>query len=121
MTKSILYSVCIGSLALVLTAGGAQAANDKRPERTKPQQRTARVQAARPANTGRTMSVHRNVSAAQHQQRSGPGSRAPVLHSIAQPGRRRRHQLQFANETSRGTKGCVSATRKSLARGVTLR
>ena len=68
--KSILYSVCIGSLALALTAGGAQAAKDKRPERAKPQQRTANVQAARPANTGRTMSAHRNVSAAQHRQRS---------------------------------------------------
>ena len=68
--KSILYSVCIGSLALALTAGGAQAAKDKRTERAKPQQRTAKVQVARPANTGRTMSAHRNVSAAQYRQRS---------------------------------------------------
>ena len=68
--KRVLYSVCIGSLALALTAGGAQAAKDKRPERAKPQQRTANVQAARPANTGRTMSAHRNVSAAQYRQRS---------------------------------------------------
>ena len=68
--KSILYSVCIGSLALALTAGGAQPVKDKRPERAKPQQRTAKVQAARPANTGRTMSAHRNVSAAQYRQRS---------------------------------------------------
>ena len=68
--KSILYSICIGSLALALTAGGAQAATDKRPERAKPQQRTVKVQAARPANTGRTMSAHRNVSAAQYRQLS---------------------------------------------------
>ena len=68
--KSILYSVCIGSLALALTAGGAEAAKDKRPERAKPQQRSAKVQAARPANTGRNMSAHRNVSAAQYRQRS---------------------------------------------------
>jgi hypothetical protein len=68
--KSILYSVCIGILALALTAGGAQAAKDKRPERAKPQQRSANVHAARPANTGRTMSAHRNVSAAQYRQRS---------------------------------------------------
>ena len=68
--KSILYSVCIGSLALALTAGGAQAATEKRPERAKPQQRSAKVQAARPANTGRTMSAHRNVSATQYRQRS---------------------------------------------------
>ena len=81
--KSILYSVCIGSLALALTAGGAQAATQKRTERAKPQQRSAKVQAARPANAGRTMATHRNV-----------------LHSIAQHGRRRRRQLHLANETS---------------------
>jgi|SRR5205809_2198972 len=68
--KSILYSVCIGSLALALTAGGAQAAKDKRSERAKPQQRSAKVQAARPANTGKTMSAGRNASAAQYRQRS---------------------------------------------------
>ena len=68
--KSIVYSVCIGSLALAFTAGGAQAATDKRPERAKPQQRPAKVQAARPANTSRTISAHRNVSAAQNRQRS---------------------------------------------------
>src|SRR5881227_1948620 len=68
--KSILYSVCIGSLALALTAGGAQAARDKRSDNAKPQQRSAKVQAARPANTGRSMSAHHNVSAAQYRQRS---------------------------------------------------
>ena len=74
--KSILYSVCIGSLALALAAGGAQAAKDKRTERAKPQQRTAKVQAARPANTGRTMSAHRNVSATQYRQRSNAKPRS---------------------------------------------
>ena len=68
--KTILYTVCIGSLALALTAGGAQAAKDKRPERAKPQQRTAKVQPARPATTGRTMAAHRNVSTAQTRQLS---------------------------------------------------
>ena len=68
--KSILYSVCIGILALALTTGGAQAATDKRSEKAKPQQRSAKVQAARPANTGRSMSAHRNVSTAQTRQRS---------------------------------------------------
>ncbi len=68
--KRVLYSVCIGSLALALTAGGAQRAKDKRPERAKAQHRTAKVQAAHPANTGRTMRAHRNVSAVQHRQRS---------------------------------------------------
>ena len=118
--KSILYSVCIGSLALALTAGGAQAATEKRTERAKPQQRSAKVQAARPANTGRTMA--RIVMFRPRSLGSGrTRSRVPVLQSIAQPGRRRRSQLQFANETSRGTKGRVSGTRKSFVRDVTLR
>jgi Putative peptidoglycan binding domain len=73
--KRILYSACVGSLALALTAGGAQAARDKRPERSRPQQRTATVHAARPANTGRTMTAHRNFSAARHQQRSYANAR----------------------------------------------
>src|SRR6202795_3300911 len=67
--KRVLYSVCIGSLALALTAGAAQD-NKRKPERAKPQHRTANVHAAKPANTGRTMSAHRNVSAAQYRQRS---------------------------------------------------
>jgi putative peptidoglycan binding protein len=69
--KAILYSVCIGSLALAVAAGGTQAAtdNDQRSKKAKPQQRSANVQAARPANTGRTMSAHR-VSATQSRQRS---------------------------------------------------
>jgi hypothetical protein len=63
--KPILYSVCIGSLALALTAGAAQ---DKKSERAKPQERTANVQTAGPANAGRTVSAHRDVSAAQYRQ-----------------------------------------------------
>ncbi len=51
--KRVLYSVCIGSLALALT-----------------QHRTANVHAARSANTGGTISTHRNVSTAQYRQRS---------------------------------------------------
>jgi len=67
--KRILYSVCIGSLALALTAGAAQD-NKRKSERASSQHRTANVHAARPANAGRTMSAHRNVSAAQYRQRS---------------------------------------------------
>jgi hypothetical protein len=67
--KRVLYSVCIGSLALALTAGAAQD-NKKKSERARPQHRTANVHATRPTNTGRTMSAHRNVSAAQYRQRS---------------------------------------------------
>jgi hypothetical protein len=101
--KSILYSVCIGSLALALTAGGAQAAKDKRPERAKPQQRTAKVQAARPANTGRTMSAHRNVSATQYRQRSNAkprsSSNAVVKHNTGLRAVRERNLAR--NETMR--------------------
>jgi Putative peptidoglycan binding domain len=68
--KSILYSVCIGTLALALTTGGAQAARDKRSTRATPQHRSAAVQTARPANTGRTVNAHRNVSAAPTRQRA---------------------------------------------------
>jgi hypothetical protein len=67
--KRILYSVCIGSLALALTAGAAND-NKRKPERAKPQQRTANVHAARPTNTGSTMTPHHNVAAAQYRQRS---------------------------------------------------
>src|SRR5262249_52810704 len=74
--KSILYSALVGSLALALATGGAQAATDKnkRQERAKPQQRSANVQAARPATAARPASApaaaraQRNVSAAQYQQ-----------------------------------------------------
>ncbi len=82
--KRVLYSVCIGSLALALTAVAAQD-NKKKPERARPQHRTANVHAARPANTGRTMSAHRNVSAAQYRQRSNAkprtSSNAVVTHN----------------------------------------
>ena len=84
--KTILYTVCIGSLALALTAGGAQAAKDKRPERAKPQQRTAKVQPARPASAGRTMAVHRNVSTAQTRQLSNAKPRtSSAVNRVARP------------------------------------
>jgi len=65
--KRVVYSLCIGSLALALTAGGAQAATE-RPERAKQQHRSANVEAARPANIDRTTTAHRDVSAAQYRQ-----------------------------------------------------
>src|SRR6516164_850384 len=63
--KRILYSACIGSLALALNAGAEQ---DKRPERARPQQRTATVHAARPTNTH--VSARHFNSTAHYQQRS---------------------------------------------------
>ena len=75
--KSILYSVCVGTLALALTTGGAQAATDKdkRAKRATPQHRSASVHTARPATAARpasampaTARAHRNVSDAQNRQ-----------------------------------------------------
>src|SRR6266480_3306537 len=70
--KSILYSVCIGTLALALTAGGAQAATDrnKQQERAKPQHRTANVQTARPATNGAMRTARSYHSTPQSRQRA---------------------------------------------------
>src|SRR5438094_5265487 len=54
--KRILYSICIGSLALALTAWG-QGINDTRPDRAKAH-RTSTVRATRPANTGTMVGTH---------------------------------------------------------------
>ena len=66
--KRIIYSICIGSLALGLTAWGQQI-NDTRPDRAKAQ-RTANVRAARPANTGAMMGARRYSSTAPFRQRT---------------------------------------------------
>jgi hypothetical protein len=66
--KRILYSTCIASLALTLTAWGQQI-NDTRPDRAKAQ-RTQNVRATRPANTGAMTNTHRYTSAAPFRQRT---------------------------------------------------
>jgi Putative peptidoglycan binding domain len=66
--KRILCSICIGSLALTLTAWG-QPIKDTRPDRAKAQ-RTANVRATRPANTGAMMGAHRYSSSAPSKQRT---------------------------------------------------
>jgi hypothetical protein len=66
--KRILYSTCIASLALTLTAWG-QPINDTRPDRAKAH-RTSNVRAARPANIGAMMSTHRYTSTAPFRQRA---------------------------------------------------
>src|SRR5258707_15427259 len=67
--KSILYSVCIGTLALALTAGAAQD-NKRRSDRARPQQRTANVQAARPATNGAMRTARSYHSTSQSRQRA---------------------------------------------------
>ena len=66
--KRILYSTCIGSLMLGLTAWGQQI-NDTRPDRAKAHQ-TSNVRATRPANTGAMMGAHRYTSTAPFRQRT---------------------------------------------------
>lgn len=66
--KRILYSICIGSLALALTAWGQQT-NDTRPDRAKAH-RTSNVRATRPANTGAMAGRHRYTSTAPLQHRT---------------------------------------------------
>jgi len=66
--RKIIYSVCIGSLALALTAWGAQV-KDRRPDRAKAQ-RTSNVRATRPANTGAMTGAHRYSSTAPYRQRT---------------------------------------------------
>jgi hypothetical protein len=66
--RRILCSICIGSLALTLTAWG-QPIKDTRPDRAKAQ-RTANVRATRPANTGAMMGAHRYSSTVPVRQRT---------------------------------------------------
>jgi hypothetical protein len=66
--ERVLYSVCIGSLALALTAWGEQI-KDRRPDRAKARP-TSQVRAAKPANTHATMGARHYNSTAQYRQRS---------------------------------------------------
>jgi len=118
--KTILYTVCIGSLALALTAGGAQAAKDKQPERAKPQQRTAKVQPARPASTVRTMAAHRNVSTAQTRQLSNAKPRtSSAINRVARPASATpataRERNVARNERTRQRNSQASRTQRDVA------
>jgi Putative peptidoglycan binding domain len=72
--RQTLCSICIGSLALTLTAWG-QPNNDTRPDRARAQ-RTANVRAARPVNTGAMRSAHRYTATAPVRQRTYMAPRA---------------------------------------------
>ena len=72
--KRILYSICIGSLALALTAWGEQS-NDTRPNKAKAH-RTSNVRATRPANTGAMRGGHSYTSTAPFRQRTHVTPRA---------------------------------------------
>lgn len=81
--RRIIYSVCIGSLALALTAG-AQQVNDRKPQRARPQARTANVHAARAANNGAMMGARHYNSTAQYRQRSYTAPRTNTNATVSQ-------------------------------------
>ena len=95
--RRIIYSVCIGSLALALTAE-AQQVNDRKPQRAKPQARTANVHAARPANTGATMGARHYNSTAQYRQRSYT---VPRTRSNAVASQNQNVRMRASNERNR--------------------
>jgi putative peptidoglycan binding protein len=66
--KRTLCAICIGSLALTLTAWG-QPTNNTRPDRAKAH-RTANVRATRPANTGAMTGAHHHTATAPSRERT---------------------------------------------------
>ena len=92
--KRVLYSVCIGILALALTAGAAQD-KDKQRDRAKAQRTTSNVRAARPVNTHTTAGARHYNSTAQFRQRSyatpRSNSNAAVKRSTGIPAVRERN------------------------------
>ena len=94
--KRTLCSICIGSLALTLTAWG-QPIKDTRPDRAKAQ-RTANVRAARPANTGAMMGAHRYTATAPVRQRTYMAPRTNPNRVVNQDARMRAfHQRNFSS------------------------
>jgi hypothetical protein len=78
--RKIIYSVCVGTLTLAVTAWGQQVKDNTRPARAQPQQRAANVHAARPANSG-AMRAHNYSSTSAYRQR--PQMTAPRTKSKA--------------------------------------
>src|SRR6266542_652083 len=94
--KRTLCSICIGSLALTLTAWG-QSIKDTRPDRAKAQ-RTANVRATRPANTGAMTGAHRYTSTAPVRQRTYMAPRTNPNRVVNQDARMRAfHQRNFSS------------------------
>src|SRR5436309_3985503 len=94
--KRTLCSICIGSLALTLTAWG-QPIKDTRPDRAKAQ-RTANVRATRPANTGAITGAHRYTATAPVRQRTYMAPRTNPNRVVNQDARMRAfHQRNFSS------------------------
>jgi Putative peptidoglycan binding domain len=110
--KRILYSVCIGSLALVLTAWGQQT-NDTQRDRGKAR-RTSNVRATRPANTGATMGARHYNSTAQFRQRSYATPRANSNAVVNQNARMHTYRQQnYARNQDYRARSNVAITRDS--------
>src|SRR5207302_11341867 len=114
--RRIIYSVCIGSLTLALTAG-AQQVNDRKPERAKPQARTANVHVARPTNSGATMGARHYNSTAQYRQRSytAPRTRSNAVASQNQNARMRASNERRRNQELRAMKYVAVNSQRHVA------
>src|SRR5438477_7343212 len=85
--KRIICSICIGSLALAITAWG-QPINDTRPDRTKAH-RTSNVRATRSANTGAMTGAHRHTPTGPFRQRTYMTTRTNSNAAVNQEARMR--------------------------------
>ena len=85
--KRTLCLICIGTLALTLTAWG-QPTHNARPDRAQAH-RTANVRAARPANTGAMTGAHRHTATAPSRQRTYMTARTHPNRVVSQDARMR--------------------------------
>src|SRR6266568_2416725 len=109
--KRILYSICIGSLALALTAWGQQV-NDTRPDRAKAH-RTSNVRATRPANTGATAGARHYTPTAPVRQRTYTAPRTNSNAVVNQNARMRAYRKQnFAGNQDFRARSNVAVNRE---------
>ena len=113
--KRTLCSICIGSLALTLTAWG-QPIKDTRPDRAKAQ-RTANVRAARPANTGAMMGAHRYTATAPVRQRTYMAPRTNPNRVVNQDARMRvfRQRNFSSNQDFRARRNVAADRNRNFA------
>ncbi len=109
--KRNLYSICIGSLALALTAWGQQV-NDTRPDRAKAH-RTSNVRATRPANTGATAGARHYTPTAPVRQRTYTAPRTNSNAVVNQNARMRAYRKQnFARNQDFRARSNVAVNRE---------
>ena len=113
--KRTLCSICIGSLALTLTAWG-QPIKDTRPDRAKAQ-RTANVRATRPANTGAMTGAHRYTATAPVRQRTYMAPRTNPNRVVNQDARMRvfRQRNFSSNQDFRARRNVAADRNRNFA------